>query len=477
MKERFFNPLFIKEVREEVRSRKIFFLVPVYIAILSTVAIVAISGSSGLSFNPVTLSSTARFTMFSFVITITILIGLISSVFGASSFTIEREKATYELLELTPLSYTDLVLGKFFHVLMVCALILFSSLPVLSTLFFMGGVTYADVFLSLFYLIFFFMVIILGAICISIVTSRTIFSIILALGLGFTLSAVLGILSGGAFRQPEFVGFAVISPWFVTWQQIFSPTPMKMGATVLPVWPFYLLIYSLLALLLLFWARNALDVRKLERNPWARILGLICVNSYVAIAIVCAHSYRPMNAADAEDFFQVIMFIIIATLPFFAAGVMTERDTTRFERQPLADSFHLKRLFLNYPPTGLPFLFLMIATIAFNFTLTSGLPWRTVSPFVSEIGLWIAPWFLLFLALRLWGLRGRILFVTYLLGTLFCTILSVFWHAPSSTQTVFSFYLTPPNIILLSVAALASYSIARIQTKRKKAGQPPALQT
>src|SRR5437867_7318277 len=140
------------------------------------------------------------------------------------------------------------------------------------------------------------------------------------------------------------------------------------------------------------------------------------------------------------------MFIIIATLPFFASGIMTERDTTRFERQPLVDSFHLKRLFLNYPPSGLPFLFLLTATIAFNFTLTSGLPWRTVSPFLSQIALWIAPCLLLFVAIRLWGLRGRILFVTYLLGTLFCTILSVFWHAPSSTQTIFSFYLTPPNI-------------------------------
>jgi hypothetical protein len=466
------NPLLIKELREEVRSRKIFFLVPVYIAILSTVAIVAVSGSSGLGFNPVTLASTSRFTLFSFVITITILIGLICSVFGAASFTTEREKATYELLELTPLSYTDLVLGKFLHALMICLLILLSSLPVLSTLFFMGGVTYLDIFLTLFYLIFFFMVIILGAICISIVTARTIFSIILALGLGFTLSTVLGVLSGGTFRQPELLGFAVISPWLVAWQQIFSPTPLRLFGMAVPVWPFYLIVYSLLTLLLLCWARNALDVRKLERNPWTRILGLICVNVYVAVSILCLRSYRSMNASDAEDFFQVVLFLVIATLPFFASGVLTERDTSRFERQPLLDSFDLKRLFLNYPPTGLPFLFLLTASLALNLCFASGLRWNLISPFLSQIALWIAPWLLLLLSLRLWAFRGRVIFVTYLLGTLLCTLMSVFWHTrgttPSSSQTIFSFYLTPPNVILLSVAGLGSYSIARIQARRRR---------
>ena len=109
------NPLLIKQLREEMRSRKIFFIVPVYIALLSIVPLIAVSSNSGPSFNPMSLAANSKITMYSFVIAISILLGLVSIVFGASSFTTEREKATYELLELIPLSYIELVLGKFFH--------------------------------------------------------------------------------------------------------------------------------------------------------------------------------------------------------------------------------------------------------------------------------------------------------------------------------------------------------------------------
>src|SRR5262249_39619422 len=92
LKNPFANPLVIKELREEMRSKKIFVLVPAYIAILSIVALVAVGSSGGASFNPLTLSSEARITLYSFIITITILLGLVSIVLGAASFTVEREK-------------------------------------------------------------------------------------------------------------------------------------------------------------------------------------------------------------------------------------------------------------------------------------------------------------------------------------------------------------------------------------------------
>ena len=102
------NPLLTKELREEMRSQKIFFVVPVYIALLSIVALVAVGSNTGASFNPLTLSNNARITMYSFLVTISILLGLVTIVLGAASFTTEREKATFELLELTPLSYQNL---------------------------------------------------------------------------------------------------------------------------------------------------------------------------------------------------------------------------------------------------------------------------------------------------------------------------------------------------------------------------------
>ena len=463
------NPLFVKQLREEMRSRRVFFLVPIFIAILGTVAIVAIDGSTGTSFNPLTLAGNARITMFSFVITITILLGLICSVFGAASFTTEREKATYELLELTPLSYRDLVLGKFLHAFVISALILMSSLPIVATLFYMGGITYIDVALSFFYLLLFLAVVILGSICISIVSTRTILSIILSLGLGFALSVGLGIFSASAFREPSRLGFALLSPWLVTYQQIYAPVSLKLAGAEFPVWPFYLILYLLISSLLLCWARNALDARKVERNPWTRIVTLILTNFYVGIGLLCMRSYRILKANDAEDFFQVVMFLIVITLPFFSMGVLTDKDRMRFLRRPLLDSVHPGRLWLNYPTTGILFLFVLLFTVAMNFCFTGGVPWRAVSGYLSEIALWSVPWLLIFIAIRLMGGRPRLLFISYLLGTVLCTLISVFWHSRSPSavsHTIFDFYLTTPNVLLLTIIGIAGYGIARVKTRR-----------
>ncbi len=459
----------MKQLREEMRSKRVFFLVPIFIAILGTVAIVAIGGNSGTSFNPLTLAGNARITMFSFVITITILLGLICSVFGAASFTTEREKATYELLELTPLSYRDLVLGKFLHAFVISALILISSLPIITTLFYMGGITYIDVALSFFYLLLFFSVVILGSICISVVSTRTILSIILSLGLGFALSVGLGIISASAYREPRQLGFALVSPWLVTYQQIYSPVSLKLAGVEFPIWPFYLTLYLLIGCLLLCWSRNALDTRKVERNPWTRILTVVLINFYVGIGLLCMRSYRVVKASDAENFFEVVMFLIIVTLPFFSMGVLTDKDRMRFLRRPLVDSVHPGRLWLNYPTTGILFLFVLLLTVALNFCFTGGVPWAVVSGYLSEIALWAVPWLLIFLAIRLMGGRPRLLFISYLLGTIFCTLMSVFWHSrnPSAaSHTIYDFYLTTPNVLLLSIIGIAGYGIARMKTRR-----------
>jgi len=201
LKRIFQNPLMIKQLREEMRSRKIFFLVPVYIAILSAIAIISVASNTSANFNPVALSSSAKVTLFAFIVAVSILLGLIGLILGAASFTSEKERATYELLELTPMSYVQLILGKFFHSYILIALILFSSLPVFSTLFFMGGLSYLDLILPMIYLFLFFAVIILAAICISISSNRTIIGIILSLLVGFVSYICLAFVGAGAFRQ------------------------------------------------------------------------------------------------------------------------------------------------------------------------------------------------------------------------------------------------------------------------------------
>ena len=463
------NPLLTKELREEMRSRKIFFVVPVYIAVLSIVALVAVGSNTGSGFNPSTLSNTSRLTMYSFIVTISILLGLVTVVLGAAAFTTEREKSTFELLELTPLTYAELVLGKFLHGFVLICLILLSSLPVLATLFFMGGLTYTDLFLSLFYLVIFFAAVLLGSICISIISSRTILSIILSLALGFVVSVSLAILTAGVSRSNSARGFAVLSPWLVTWQQIFEPTPLKVAGIDLPVWPFYVSIYACLCLLFLGWARNALDTRKLERNPWVRLLGLLLVNAYIALGVLCARSYAPIRESDIIDIYQAILGAIVVILPCFALGGFTDRDRVAFFQRPFLESINPRRVMLNYPASGVTYLMLLLVTVMITLSLASGVPISATWAHAQILFAWIIPWFLLFIALRLFGFRPRGIFVTYLLATILYTIIVSFLNAGTTTAKTFSEFYTPDiGMFLLWLLSLGLYAIA-IARKRRPA--------
>jgi ABC-type transport system involved in multi-copper enzyme maturation permease subunit len=461
----FANPLLIKQLREEMRSRKIFFIVPVYIALLSIVPLIAVNNSTGASFNPMSLAASSKITMYSFVIAISILLGLVSIVFGASSFTVEREKATYELLELTPLSYIQLVLGKFFHGYVLILLILLASLPVLSALFFMGGLAYIDLFLSLFYLIVFFAVILLATICISIVSSRTILSIILSLALGFVIALGIGIMTANVMREPRWLGFAVFSPWLVTWQQIFSPTPLKLATFDIPIWPLYLGIYLLIGILFVCWGRNALDSRKLERNPWVRIMALLLINSYLLIGVLCQRSFGPITKGSVEDLFELILLVLLFTLPCFAMGIMTDKDRTRFFKRPLLESLNLKQLFMNNPATGILFLTVLVLTSTLTITFASGLPFKTVSEFSFALFLWITPWFFIFMAMRLSGFYARGIFIAYILGAILYTIVAAFDRTPSASFS--EFLVGRTRILVPLVLSLIFFAIARIKTARK----------
>lgn len=467
MKRLFNNPLLIKQLREEMRSKRLFILVPSYIGVLTVVALIAVGTNGGMDANPMALSGGARVALYSFVITITILLGLIATVLAAASFTVEREKATYELLELTPLTYAELVLGKFMHVFTITMMILISSLPVISSLFFMGGVTYADLFLTLFYLMVFFAVMILAALCISIISKRTILSIILVLAIGFVFAVLLSILSANGAQSPQSLGFSIISPWLVTWQQIFSPTPLKLLKHDLPVWPFYLAVYGLLSLMFLTWGRNALDIRKQERNIWARVLGLILVNGYVAVGLLCLRSYSPFTVKGLEDFFQGLMLVLLITLPFFAMGVFTDQDRLRFQKNPLVDTFRIPWLFHNYPATGPFYLILLVFTLSLTGGICSGLPLKLAMGYFGTLCLWLFPWLLIFTGMRLFSARPAALFVIYGIGTLLYSILAVFQSSGKNASSIISFYLVMPDIFVLAGIGVVFYGIARAVSRSR----------
>jgi ABC-type transport system involved in multi-copper enzyme maturation permease subunit len=462
------NPLLVKELREEMRSRKILVVVPVYIALLSIVALISVSNNSGTSFNPAALAINARTTLYIFVVSISVLLGLIAIVLGASSVTGEKERATYELLELTPLTNTQLMIGKFLHIIIFIGLVLLSSLPVLSTLFFMGGLSFTDLLFSFLYLVVFLAVVTLASLCASIAVPRTIASIMICLGLSFVVSLVISIFSGSVYNKPDLLGFALFSPWLIAAKQIFQPSPLKLLGHDFPLWPFYLFFYACAAMLFVIWGRNSLDTRKLERNPWARIVGLLLLNFYLAVGLLCMRSYAPIHAIHVTQLFDYILVFLFIVLPCFGMGILTERDQVRFEKHPMLESFHPRKLLWNYPATGMAYLILMLLTFVINVWICTGLPWSKIMTAATPTFIWAFPWLMLFSALRLAGLKQRGILQTYLLATVFYVIVSAFDRGGS--KDLRAFLILPSTILVFASIALITYLIVRRRLKRVSYG-------
>ncbi|HSE41330.1 MAG TPA: hypothetical protein VLH08_11255, partial [Acidobacteriota bacterium] len=293
-----------------------------------------------------------------------------------------------------------------------------------------------------------------------------ILAVILSLALGFVVSVVAGILAASVTRQPRWLGFTVFSPWLVTWQQIFDPTPLKLAGTIVPIWPFYLALYALISLLFLCWARNALDTRKLERNPWVRLVSLILINSYVLIGVLCWRSHATVDKAAIADFFDGIMVLLLVTLPAFAMGVLTDRDEIRFRRRPLLESLNFRRIFLNDPFTGMLFLIMSILVLGVNVAYASGVGWSVVSEYVFIPFIWIMPWFFIFIALRLFGFKQRGLFIAYVLGTIFYSIISAFDRDPAP-RTFIDFLVGDIRIAMMWIVAVPLLIIAMIWSSKR----------
>jgi hypothetical protein len=260
----------------------------------------------------------------------------------------------------------------------------------------------------------------------------------------------------------------VFSPWLITYQQIFDPVPLKIMGVLLPVWPFYLLVYALLGLLFTVWAKNALDSRKMERNIWARVFGLLLINSYLWIGLLCMKSYYPIRQQNLEDFYVFIFCTVLATLAFFTMGGFTDRDRLRYEKRPLFETFHPARLFLNDSVTGIAYLILLLISVSVSFWWISKMPANLIVENMLGLLFWIVPWLLIFTAMRLAGFRQRAFFVAYLLGTVLYIILVLFERSGKPAPSGLEYFSWTFGTLGLWILSILYHAFARFRFRQKK---------
>jgi ABC-2 type transport system permease protein len=144
------NPVVLKELRGRMRGARAFVVLTIYVALMSlfTVLLYLIyTASSTVSIS--TSGGVIGKLIFGGVLAVELfMVCFIAPAFTAGAISGERERQTYYLLRTTLLSARRLVFGKLVSAMAYIMLLLFVAVPLQSLAFLMGGVTIAEVLLS-----------------------------------------------------------------------------------------------------------------------------------------------------------------------------------------------------------------------------------------------------------------------------------------------------------------------------------------
>lgn len=145
------NPIFVREFRGLMRQRRAHYAVTLYLILLAVVAFllyIAIMSANAASPDPDIRRTLGKIIFLAIISTQLITVILVVPLFSADAIASERENKTFDLLQITPLSASSIIIGKLFASIMFAMLLLLSSLPLQSSAYLLGGVTLAEFLVS-----------------------------------------------------------------------------------------------------------------------------------------------------------------------------------------------------------------------------------------------------------------------------------------------------------------------------------------
>lgn len=197
------NPILTRHLYSSARRKRFFWFMSLYLLgigllALSFVGLIA----APMLINETTISMLNLFTggralyWFSSVILI-LTSSLLVPVTALGAFAGERENRTFDLLVTTTLKIRSIVMGKFTSALLTGALYVLAPFPLLMTGFWLGGVTTAELGITLLFLALTMLAGIAWALLISAFTRRTISAVLIFYGLALVSVPVISILATG----------------------------------------------------------------------------------------------------------------------------------------------------------------------------------------------------------------------------------------------------------------------------------------
>lgn len=145
------NPILVKEIRTRMRGNRAFLFLSIHLVILVVAVILAylavLSVAQGI--NLVDQRRSAGKTMFGLVIGMEVLlVSFAAPALTSGAIAQERERQTYDLLRVTLLPARTLVAGKLLSGLVFIFLLLFTSIPMQSPAFLVGGVALEEILIA-----------------------------------------------------------------------------------------------------------------------------------------------------------------------------------------------------------------------------------------------------------------------------------------------------------------------------------------
>ena len=372
------NPILTKEMRTRMRGARAFWILFVYLSILSVILFVTYFSwwqSQRDNFGSQNAAFTVGKTFYGVLFTVqALLVGLITPALTSGGVSIEKEQRTFELLSVSLLPRRAIVMGKLTAAVSFVVLLLVTSLPLVSIGFLLGGISPAEVataFLLLTVTAFLYGAI--GIACSAFAKSTTT-ATVLAYGtilahffitLPLTLLAAPGFFGApGALGGGRSVGLTALNPIGAVTAGTTQETFWGLHA---PAWGTALVINGFLGIIFSVVAVHRLEYPRSDRSGLLRVLTAL----FVALCAFCGYSLlAPGSTVITPDFTAaalVTIFFPLVIVPIFTVGDGLP------EGGALRSFFDIRRLPKGEAPSGIVYCVLLV--VLCGAVLAGGLRW------------------------------------------------------------------------------------------------------
>jgi ABC-type transport system involved in multi-copper enzyme maturation permease subunit len=139
------SAIWIRELRGRMRGKRAFIFLTFYLSLLAAILWLALRTTEQTGLSATEAMSVGRGIFAAVALIETLVVVALAPAYTAGAITSEREKQTYDLLAVTPISSLSLVVGKLLSGLSYLALIVLASFPIACFAFLFGGIDPIDI--------------------------------------------------------------------------------------------------------------------------------------------------------------------------------------------------------------------------------------------------------------------------------------------------------------------------------------------